>query len=98
ELIEAHEQHGVGLLWFPARPSAVEATKLAEFQALINPGQPLSLLDPSTQEIAFVTIAESLARYLERRERPAGEAARPEVQTDSAPRLQFIHLENIRCF
>ena len=97
-LIDANEREGVGLLWLAARPSAVEATPLAEFQALLSPGQPLSLLDGQHREIALVTIAESLARYLERRATDEQEPSRNELRIDSSLRLQSIRLKNIRCF
>ena len=97
-LIDAHQHQGVGLLWLAARPSAVEATALADYQALLNPGQPLSLLDQQQRELAFVTIAESLARYLERRDAAGGKPVRNDVRTDASQRLQSIRLTNIRCF
>lgn len=96
-LIEAQRRGGLDVLWLASRPSAAEATPLAEFQALFDPGRPLSLLDARERELALVAIVESMARILERGAEPrAGRDLA--IGTSSPHRLCSIRLTNIRCF
>ncbi len=99
-LIEAQEKSRLRLFWLPARPSAVETTELANYQALLNPGQPLSTLGPEEREIALVTVAETVARYLERFEGEDAEGmpSRDTRAAASSIRLESVRLRNIRCF
>ena len=99
-LIEAQKESGLQLLWLPARPSAFETTELANYQGLLNPGQPLSMLAPDDREIALVTVAETISRYLDEAEARTSDGIQGHgAWIGGLPfRLEWLRLQNIRCF
>jgi internalin A len=63
-LLDAACQTGLKVLWIPVKPSSVEKTPIAEYQAVLNPKKPLIGLQEHDRDAAFVTIAEKISMAL----------------------------------
>jgi adenylate cyclase len=63
-LLDAACQTGLKVLWIPVKPSSVEKTPIAEYQAVLNPKKPLIGLQEHDRDAAFVTIAEKISTVL----------------------------------
>jgi len=61
-LLKAAENEGVPIVWVPLRPSLVQHTPLADFQAAWPLDKPLSGLRKSQREAAWVEVCEQILR------------------------------------
>ena len=64
KMLQAAESDGMTIFWIPLRPSSYKHSAIAPFQAAHDPDKPLSDLNPSDRDRAFVTIADKLLKAL----------------------------------
>ena len=60
-LLKAAQHEGATIMWIPLRSSMWEATELATYQAVIDPGKVLNAMTDAEREEAWVTIARKVA-------------------------------------
>jgi class 3 adenylate cyclase len=59
-LLNAAKNDGIQVLWVPVRASAFEETEICEYQAVCDPGKPLSSLNEAEQDQALVDISKTI--------------------------------------
>ena len=63
-MFSAAESEGLIIFWIPIKASGYSHTEIANFQAAHPPSQPLAGLRPDRRDVAYVTIADKLAKAL----------------------------------
>jgi adenylate cyclase len=61
-LLNAGKNDGLQVLWVPLRASAFEETEICEYQAVCDPGKPLSSLNKAEQDQALVDISRKIVK------------------------------------
>ncbi|UCH89348.1 MAG: TIR domain-containing protein [Thermoplasmata archaeon] len=70
-LLEAAKDHGVNIFWIAVRPSTIEHTEIAKYQA-VHKDPPLNQLKPADQEREFLRISNEIKDVIEK-QRPLGQ-------------------------
>jgi hypothetical protein len=63
-LLKAAELGGGEILWVPVRASAYKKTALADYQAVLDPAQPLANMTPAERDQAWVKICEQIEKVM----------------------------------
>ena len=61
-LLKKAEQGGVQILWVPVRDSSYKKTALKDYQAVLDPTQPLAKMKEADRDSAWVTICEEIEK------------------------------------
>lgn len=63
-LMERAESHKIKLLWIPVRESPYANFKFSEYQAVIDPAKPMSLMRSQQRDLAWKKIGEAILKEL----------------------------------
>ena len=59
-LLDEAEKKYVDVLWVPLRPSLVDETPLADYQAVGNPKEPLAAMSDTNRDAAWVDVCKTI--------------------------------------